>query len=408
MLVRRILLSPQFARSERQREFLEYICDRTLCAEPKEVHEQQIGCDVFGRPEKYNPAEDNIVRVAARQLRVRLKEYFEAEGKAEELILEIPKGGYTPVFLRRQAPPPPPVAVPAAPVRSHLPRAALAAALLLVLMAVWLWLENRSLRQRVSALTPAPNFVNSLFFASRHTLHVVVSDAQLNAIAQLSGEAMSLESYANRKYPKLRHLAEWPGREAFSTRLSNRQHTSIGDAALATRIAKAAECADCVRLRHARNLHAQDFRADDFILLGMVRPNPWISLFEQQLNFYSELAEASAPSLIHNRNPKPGEQTLYAPANNDDNAGLSYARVALVPNLARTGKVLLIGGTSMVAMEEAGHFLLNPASLDSLRKLLGEPAGLGYFELLFEVTALEGTGKGARLIAHRTSLTRQP
>src|SRR5260370_7428079 len=42
--------------------------------------------------------EDSSVRVPARQLRLKLHEYFNEEGRNEPLILDIPKGSYAPVF----------------------------------------------------------------------------------------------------------------------------------------------------------------------------------------------------------------------------------------------------------------------------------------------------------------------
>ena len=39
------------------------------------------------------------MRGAARQLRLKLKEYFDDEGRTESLVIDIPKGGYVPVSL---------------------------------------------------------------------------------------------------------------------------------------------------------------------------------------------------------------------------------------------------------------------------------------------------------------------
>lgn len=97
-LARRISTSAEFRRAKRLQEFLGYIVDRTLAGAPEEVTEVLIGERVFGRPVAYNPAEDSIVRTEARNLRLRLERYFGAEGAAEPLILEIPKGAYLPVF----------------------------------------------------------------------------------------------------------------------------------------------------------------------------------------------------------------------------------------------------------------------------------------------------------------------
>ena len=59
-----------------------------------------IGIEVFGRKPDYNPKQDAIVRTEAGRLRARISEYYTDEGKADPLILEVPKGGYVPVLSR--------------------------------------------------------------------------------------------------------------------------------------------------------------------------------------------------------------------------------------------------------------------------------------------------------------------
>jgi len=58
----------------------------------------------FGRRPGYSAGEDNIVRNYARQLRHRLQQYFQEEGKDEELRVSIPRGKYVPVFTSHHFP----------------------------------------------------------------------------------------------------------------------------------------------------------------------------------------------------------------------------------------------------------------------------------------------------------------
>ena len=100
-LLARILASPEFQRAPRLRAFLNYVVDRKLAGAPEDVTEVLIGHRVFGRPASYNPGDDSIVRTEARTLRQRLERYFASEGSPEPVILEIPRGGYLPVFRPR-------------------------------------------------------------------------------------------------------------------------------------------------------------------------------------------------------------------------------------------------------------------------------------------------------------------
>ncbi|WP_263367822.1 hypothetical protein [Edaphobacter bradus] len=75
-----------------------YVTECALREAPEEATEQQIGINVFQRLPGYNSSEDSIVRTHARLLRQRLGAYFAGEGATEEMVIEIPKGHYLPVF----------------------------------------------------------------------------------------------------------------------------------------------------------------------------------------------------------------------------------------------------------------------------------------------------------------------
>ena len=98
-LVERVSDSSGFKKSPRIRDFLLYVCENALKNNLQDVREQQIGVRVFNRRPDYNMSEDSIVRVEARELRKRLAAYFAGEGKDESVVIEIPKGGYVPVFF---------------------------------------------------------------------------------------------------------------------------------------------------------------------------------------------------------------------------------------------------------------------------------------------------------------------
>lgn len=97
-LAQRIAASESIGRSKLLADFLLYIVDRHIRDLADEITEQQIGVLVFGRAEGYDSNEDNIVRSYARNLRKRIDEYFATEGCSEPLLLQIPRGGYTPIF----------------------------------------------------------------------------------------------------------------------------------------------------------------------------------------------------------------------------------------------------------------------------------------------------------------------
>ena len=94
----RVLASAGFSRNERMRRFLRFVVEQHLEGKDSELKESVIAVEVFGRRPDHDPAQDSIVRTEAGRLRARLAEYYSSEGKGDTLIIELPKGGYTPAF----------------------------------------------------------------------------------------------------------------------------------------------------------------------------------------------------------------------------------------------------------------------------------------------------------------------
>jgi len=94
----RILQSRIFAGSERSRAFLRYVVETAICGRAGEIKEYSIGVEVFHRDAEFDPAKEAVVRVGAHALRSRLKTYFGSEGATDPVIIELPAGGYAPMF----------------------------------------------------------------------------------------------------------------------------------------------------------------------------------------------------------------------------------------------------------------------------------------------------------------------
>lgn len=123
----RILASALFSRSARLAGFLRFIVNEQLDGRTTSPKEYELGVEVFGRDPNYDPRVDPIVRVQARQLRFKLREYYEGPGREDPIRIEIPKGAYTAEFSFAApepavtAPTPPPAEIslpePVTPVR---------------------------------------------------------------------------------------------------------------------------------------------------------------------------------------------------------------------------------------------------------------------------------------------------
>lgn len=97
----RILASAAFASGGRARSFLRFVVERALAGRAAEIKEAVIAVEALGRPPSFDPKADPIVRVEAGRLRDRLRTYYGAEGEADALLIDLPKGGYVPRFAER-------------------------------------------------------------------------------------------------------------------------------------------------------------------------------------------------------------------------------------------------------------------------------------------------------------------
>jgi TolB-like protein len=96
-----ILASEAFVRCPRMQRFLRFIIEETLAGRADQLGEYAIGVAVFDRGTDFEPAVDPIVRNDARRLRLKLAEYYRQQfsDSADLVVIEIPKGGYVPIFL---------------------------------------------------------------------------------------------------------------------------------------------------------------------------------------------------------------------------------------------------------------------------------------------------------------------
>jgi adenylate cyclase len=90
----RILAADTFRRSPSLGRFLTYLVDHALTGEDQSIKEYQLGLEVFDRGEDFDPRDDTIVRVQARNLRTRLDGYYENPTALDTVRFVLRKGGY--------------------------------------------------------------------------------------------------------------------------------------------------------------------------------------------------------------------------------------------------------------------------------------------------------------------------
>ena len=99
----RVVTSVTFRQVDRLKRFLTFTVGEAIAGRADQLKEYVIGVQVFDKEQSFDPRADPIVRVQARRLRTRLMRYYREEARPEELVIELPKGGYAPTFKPREA-----------------------------------------------------------------------------------------------------------------------------------------------------------------------------------------------------------------------------------------------------------------------------------------------------------------
>jgi hypothetical protein len=96
--VDRILQSATFRNALTLQQLVQFVADKAIAGGTEGLKEYTIGVEAFGRKQDFDPKTDPIVRVQIHRLRQKLKEYYDAEGCHDPILIEIPKGHYLPSF----------------------------------------------------------------------------------------------------------------------------------------------------------------------------------------------------------------------------------------------------------------------------------------------------------------------
>jgi hypothetical protein len=373
---------------------------------------------------------DGIVRTQASRLRSRLQLYFQTDGANEPVQIEIPRGGYVPYFesrALRQAERDFPVgndAVESLPVpqnesskgllartatklrssspiewirRTWVPWVLVA---ILLLACFFLGFKLRYTNRNGSASAPHPLW-NTIFAANQHTL-IVYGDSGLVMWKNYSHRDVHLAEYLGRDYLKLPAAAL--GNQAMVQDLGGRRYTSIVDLEIAETMQQLGMVRNAsIEHHYARDLRPNDLKQGNVILIGAAEANPWVELFEVNMNFYFHNDRVKQVFSIMNRAPVGDEPKQWDSAYHDP-AHRVYAVVAYLPNLSGQGNALLLEGTSMAGTESAWDFVSDDSQFLPFLQRIRRPDGtIPHFEVILGTKNVNGSAGKNLMLAWRTS-----
>jgi hypothetical protein len=269
----------------------------------------------------------------------------------------------------------------------------------------WLWafvlgtlaicaLAAFTIQHATTPRSPLHGLWAQLFQTDRDTL-VVPADVGFVILQQMSNRTFSLAEYES-----------WGTVEqydhVYASFLKAQKYTSMMDLETVSRLQRLPE----VRLnrlfpRAARSVSTEDLGNDNLILLGSSYSNPWVEVFERSLNFRFVNQPQEGRFWIENTHPLQGEAERYE--NTTRNImHQTYAVIALLPNLNKSGHVLIVEGLDGPGTQAAVDLLLRGDMLARVLKQATHPDGsLGGFEVLLAATGVDNRATGTHLIAER-------
>jgi hypothetical protein len=408
-----VLGSRHFAKAPLLSSFLSYICGRVFEDGQVRISEYEIAVNVFHRSAKFDPREDNIVRTYARQLRNRLEHYYSGEGQHDPISIEIPKGGYVPVFsMKELAAPAPaqpttlltPVGIFSTPKRSSLrPAIGLAVALLLLLtysaaLVGFTWFTAR--RPHLANLAPEPTkSLWSALFGGPANTYIVPADSGFNLLQEMSAHPLPLADYMKGRALNL----PLPSLDSHSAEdLRTQQFTSFIDLQIVASLERLPEFApQRAILCFPRDLHQDDLKNANAVILGSEASNPWATIAEGNANFRIVNWEGMQSATVINTKPRPGEAASYVSHWNEP-AHVTFGIIAYLPNLGGTGHLLLLQGLDVAGTQAAAETLFHPEIVAPILQRATRPDGsLRLFEILLRSTSIESNATDTKVIASR-------
>lgn len=441
----RVLHSRTLQNSESLKAFLRFVVVKTVDDHEAQLKEYTIATEVFGRNSDYDPRIDSVVRVQAGRLRTKLNEYYATEGKADQIVIDLPKGHYHPVFNYAPTPPaldplhlslppaeettngpphttdtqdhaivePPPVERRGKAI--YLILAGVIALLSFTTLA--LYRQNRELgKQQPTGEASSFNAdefkaVWGPFVIDPEPPLLVLSNPAVYRFVNRSDPSAATKRALQLTPEQVRLTTESPEFKGQNLPIDERQpqlmmsagmYTGMGEAIGLYRLSTFFRSANRdILLRQSRLANAADLKYRNVILLGSVYVNEWSRKLPSSENFnYTNSAT------IENRQPRAGEEPEYKPEFDETTGALriDYALITVKPNVSGDHAVMTLAGIYSEGTEAAAEFITTKSHLGVLSQALrglGGDAPPKYYQALLKVGVENGTPTTITLVALR-------
>ncbi len=395
--VERVLGSVTFSNAPGLKSFLQFVVSLAAGGRGEEISEYAIATQLFGRPPSFDPASDTIVRTQAYRLRLKLKEYYEQEGKNDRITIDVPKGHYVPLFQFRGHnaldEPVPPIEVPVQPEPISAAPTALrdkfwmripGVALLALVMFIGgaavgaRWLDRR---QSASALNLSQGIEAEFwtgFFDLHH--HIMVSFWDLHYLVSEGNVLLPLRAenpLGERAVPAGPKAAADPKLAAMAGHLYYENgFAPTGDMLAVQRLSMLfTNLGATITAIRAHQLTLEELKGSDLVFLGSFEDRG--NLLWQSEHWPWRFDRRSGSTLWSSYIVDTG-----APADANSHFGLEfdrdshvirtdYALVSVVPGVNPARRVVILAGLTTSGTQGAAEFLTSEAGLRDLLTAIG-------------------------------------
>jgi hypothetical protein len=430
----RLLNSRILQGSESLKAFLRFVVLKTIDNQEVSLKEYTIATEVFGRSDNYDSRSDSMVRVQAGRLRTKLQEYYATEGKQDKVLIDLPKGHYTPTFAYIEganiegangaAVAASPIAekIPAPTVQDKWPRFAIATLIILSIvlgaLAFNFGAQTSQLKNTLASSEAGPPDVQAAsplwsdFFHSPEPILVTFSNTLFQGTAETGMRLLKpLDSPGASAGSHAMPQSTGAGEEA-SPPITD-HYTGVGEVlgvyALGDLFYKASRS---IRVKRSLMLNWDDLKTENIIILGSPAENFLLRDLPQQQDFVFRLIKDDKGNKVFgliNTRPKAGEQeTYFAKQEGPSRSQISedYALISLLRGLDEKHRLMILAGITTFGTQAAAEYVTKPEHIKDLIAHLnlseagGPPSLPAFYQVLVKVKVNGGVPVQLSYVTH--------
>src|SRR5580658_2931218 len=411
----KIIKSHSLRGSESLRKLLQYLATQALNHPDAPLKEYQIATEVYGRPSDFDPQTDSTVRVQAGRLRLKLGEYYAAEGAADPLVVKIPKGSYHLTFEARSLQPKA-IGSGGGPLHSVPPGEARGTAVVEVIPARWrVSVVVLLVALMASLITLGSVLWNRRVPSSTSGSSALASPGVPRAAGPLADFWRPFTSGTDAPWVIFSNAA-FVGRPETGMRYYNSRqdskvavydhYTGVGEVLAIHALDDAfGVLGRTILVKRGSLFTLDDVKDNNLIFVGS--PSENLSLLDipnmEEFVFQRVASGKRQGDLsIVNQHPKPGEANAYLASPSDAPLTEDYAVIGLVPGIGSGRYVMILAGTTTFGTQGAVEFVCRQDSVEKLLHEIPDSGGLAKpFEALVRVKIARGVPVESELVAVR-------